>query len=74
MHAFAATDTPLSLGRAASNQCGGTDFVCPICHSFNERIVDVRTENAVFVASIGPTGGARGYASIAGMYNTTSYS
>lgn len=64
---LAANDAPLNLGRAPSNRCGAADFVCPICHSFTERVFDVREQNAVFVASIGPTGGARGYASIAGM-------
>ena len=64
---LAVSDAPLNLGRSPVNQCGATDFVCPICDSFTERVFDVREQNAVFVASIGPTGGSRGYASIAGI-------
>ena len=60
-------DIPIHLGRAASNQCSGVTLVCPICDPFIEKVFDVRNRSAIFVASIGPTGGPRGYASIAGI-------
>lgn len=61
-----ATAAPISLGRAADNKCAGVSIECPICQGFSERTFNVTKKNAVFVATVGPTGGQRGYTSIAG--------